>query len=108
MALNVTYTNRIGRFTLTQHGKKYTIHLCHANALCAMMYFYTEEREDGKHKMVQLWSWFNDLKHAENCLKDERFFEGCDNFRFNTSEMDKNLWKLVQLLVKAGKRVTIA
>ena len=108
MALNVSYKNRIGKFTLKDGDKKYTLHLCHANALCAIMYFYDEVREDGKHKMVQLWSWFADLKHAENCLKDERFFEGCDNFKFNAKEMNKDLWKLVQMLVKAGKRVTIA
>ena len=41
--LNVSYKNKIGYFTLGRGKGKIRIDICHANCLCAMMYFYKDE-----------------------------------------------------------------
>ena len=109
--LNVSYKNRIGYCTLTQEsieGKhKWKIWFCHANCLCAMMYFYDKTEEDGKKTpMVQLHMFFNDVKHAENCIKDN-IFRDYSNFHFYAKEMDDRMWKLVKIMTKHGIKVTI-
>ncbi len=105
--LNVSYKNRMGHFTLTQGESKYQIWFCHANALCAMMYFYDETDKDGnKTPMVQVYAFFNDMAHAKRCVKDG-FFEGCSDFHFVAKELDSQMWRLVKLLADNGIKVTI-
>ena len=90
MALHVTYTNRLGYFTKKSlDGKTRKVCFCRANALCAMMHFYREEKDGKRHDMVQLWGFFADTKHAENCIKDGFFQQNeCSNFTFNAKCVD--------------------
>lgn len=109
MALHVTYTNRLGYFTRKAlNGETCKVWFCRANALCAMMHFYREEKDGKRHDMVQLWGFFADTKHAENCIKDG-FFNDCSNITFNAKECADatNIWKLIKLLTKYGIKVTI-
>lgn len=46
MALHVNYKNRMGYCYLHSRGdenRKWKVWFCHANALCALMYFYRDE-----------------------------------------------------------------
>lgn len=107
--LNVSYKNRIGYYTLTsQDGQtKWKIWICHANALCAMMYFYNDIDKDGKKTpMVQLHNFFVDLEHAKRCIKNDTFHD-CSNFHFYAKEMDDRMWRLVKIMTKNGIKVTI-
>lgn len=105
--LNVSYKNKIGHFTATQkHGEQvhtFRVDICHANALCAMMYFYTDNNGE---KMAQLVSFFADIAHVKNCLKDNVLAEW-DKFVFNAKQCDTQIWKLIRLLADNGKQVTI-
>lgn len=107
--LNVSYENRIGYYTLhSQDGKnKWKIWFCHANCLCAMMYFYNEVGEDGKKTpMVNLHNFFLDNEHAKKCIEHDTFRD-CSNFHFFEKEMDNRMWTLVKTMVKHGIKVTI-
>lgn len=105
--LNVSYKNKIGHFTATEKRgeavRTYRVDICHANALCAMVQFYTDNNGDN---MTQLVSFFADIKHAQNCLKDD-ILAGWNNFVFNAKECDTRMWKLIRLLAENGKKVTI-
>lgn len=105
--LNVSYKNKIGHYTMTQTNAdgtyKYRIDICHANALCAMMYFFTNSEGE---KEVRLMSFFSGLTHAKNCIKNN-VLDGCDNFVFKAKECNAEIWKLIQLLANNGKKVTI-
>lgn len=105
--LNVSYKNRIGYYTLNQGGKKFKMWFCHANCICAIMYFYNKKAEDGKKTpMVHLYGFFNDQEHARRCIKDGYFCD-CSNFHFFEKEMDNRMWTLVKTMVKHGIKVTI-
>ena len=102
--LNVSYKNKIGYFTLTQGENKFRVHIYHANCLCAMCEFYTNEQGE---KMVQLVSFFADIAHAKRCFKDGLFINDWDNFTFHANECDTEMWKFIRLLADNGKKVTI-
>lgn len=110
--LNVSYVNKIGYYTETQTiggiTKKYKIWFCHANALCAMMYFYNDvDKETGKTtKMVQLVNFFDDIKHAKRCI-DDGYFDNASGFHINAKEMYPEFWKLVKYMVSKGIKVTL-
>lgn len=109
MALHVTYTNRLGYFTRKSlNGKTRKVWFCRANALCAMMRFYREQKDGKRVDKVQLCGFFADTKHAENCIKDG-FFNDCSNITFNAKECadETNIWKLIKVLTKNGIKVTI-
>lgn len=106
--LRVSYKNRIGHYTLTQkecdgESHQYRLHICHANCLCAIMYFYTDPE---KGKMAQVHGFFTDPSHLKACIK-QGFFEGADNFHFNADQLDADMWKFIKVIVAAGKKVTI-
>lgn len=105
--LNVSYVNRIGYYTETQtigeQTRKYKIWICHANCLCAMMYFYKDEKGED---MVQLCSFLHDIQHLKNCIKNN-VYKGCDNYHFKAKQMNSDLWKMVKILAESGKKVTI-
>lgn len=105
--LNVSYKNKIGHFTQTQTTEdgttKFRIDICHANCLCAMMYFYTDSKGD---KMAQVVSFFIDLGHFKNCIKDG-MLNNWNNFVFNAKECNAEMWKLIRLLADNGKKITI-
>lgn len=103
--LNVSYVNRMGYCTLKDENDKpkWKIWFCHANCLCAMMYFYKDEN---KVDMVQLHMFFNDVQHAKRCIEDNIFERYC-NFHFYAKEMDERMWKLVKVMTKNGIKVTI-
>lgn len=109
MALNVTYTNRMGYFYLNsktdQH--KWKIWFCHANALVAMMHFFKKDVEGEKVDWVEVFGWFADLKHAERCIKDSDYFRNCSCFTFYAKEMNEDIWKLVKIMTRNGIKVTI-
>lgn len=107
MPLSVSYKNRIGYFT---HKEKYKeivqnhkIWICHANAVCAFMYFYKDEKGTD---MVQLCGFVADMQHLKNMLKDE-LFSDWKNWHFRAKEMNAELWKMVKLLAEAGIKVTV-
>ena len=104
MALQVNYKNRIGYFTLPQGDKKFRIHICHANCLCAMMNFYKDENGE---KMAQLYAFFADVPHVKQCFKNGLFIRNWDNFVFKAKECDSEMWKFIRLLADNGKKVTI-
>lgn len=101
--LNVSYENKIGYFTLTQGENKFRINICHANCLCAMMYFYTDNEGE---KIATLMSFFADLQHAKNCIKNNAL-DRYDDFVFKAKELNNELWKFIRLLADNGKKVTI-
>lgn len=107
MPLRVNYKNRIGYYTqedkLDDIVQKHKIWICHANALCAFMYFYRDEKGVN---MVQLMGFCGDIQHVKNLIEDG-WFDSCSNFHFFAKEMDADLWKMVKLLAKHGIKVTI-
>lgn len=108
MALHVTYTNRMGYCYLkSQDGTKtWKLWFCHANALCAIIYFY-RKKEDGKRQdFVQLHTFFVDNQHAERCIKDG-LLNNYYGFTFYAKEMSDRMWKLVKIMTKNGIKVTI-
>lgn len=105
--LNVSYKNKIGHFTQTENRedgvRKFRIDICHANCLCAMMYFY--KNAEGEN-IAQVVSFFTDIKHVKRCIKDG-MFNHWSNFVFNAKECDAEMWKFIRLLANNGKKVTI-
>lgn len=107
MALNVSYKNRLGYFTLKgDDGASWKIHFCRANAMCAMMYFYREVKDGKRHDMVRLWGFFCDAKHAKACI-DDGFFRNCTGFTFISKNMSDRTWQLVKTMTKCGIKVAI-
>ena len=111
MPLRVNYKNRIGYYTETQQYKdmparSFKVWFCHANALCAMIHFFKNEKNE---REAQLAGFFADIKHAKRCIEDGYFnqWSKCHNFHFFAKEMDADLWKLVKLMTKHGIKITI-
>lgn len=100
--LNVSYKNKIGHYTVTRNTadgtRKFRIDICHANCLCAMMFF-TEDT-------AQVNCFFTDIKHAKACIKNG-VLEDADNFVFSAQQCDNEMWKLIRLLADNGKKITI-
>ena len=107
MPLNVSYKNRIGYHyqedRLDDIVQKRKVWICHANALCAFMYFYKDEH--GK-DMAQLMGFACDIQHVKNLIENG-WFAPCSNFHFFAKEMNADLWKMVKLLAEAGIKVTV-
>lgn len=107
MPLNVSYKNRIGYYTqedrLEDIVQKRKVWICHANALCAFMYFYKDENGVC---MAQLMGFCANLEHVKRLIEDD-WFAPCSNFHFRAKEMNAELWKMVKLLAKAGIKVTV-
>lgn len=105
--INVSYKNKIGYFTKTEKSadgvRKFRIDICHANAMCAMMYFYKSEKGED---MVQLHSFASDIKHAKECIK-RGMYHDWDNFVFNAKECNAEVWKFIRLLADNGKKIRI-
>lgn len=82
---------------------------CHANAMCAIMYFYNEKNvETGKTVgMAQLCGFFADNTHAKRVIKEGDFFRNCSNFHFRVKQMDARMWRFVRDLVASGVKVTL-
>ena len=106
MALHVNYKNRMGYCYLHSRGdenRKWKVWFCHANALCALMYFY---RDEDKANMAQLNAFFVDVKHAERCIKDG-IFGNYSGFVFFAKELTSDMWKLIKKMTENGIKVTI-
>lgn len=107
MALHVNYKNRLGYFKKQSlDGRWRKVWFCRANALCSMMYFYREEKDGKRHDMVQLWGFFADVTHAERCI-NTGYFKNCGRFVFYAKALNKDLWKMIQLMTENGIKVTI-
>ena len=104
--LNVSYENRIGYYTRTWNVNDYKVWFCHANCLCAEVHFYKDEND---RDMVSLQGFYADIQHLKNCFKDKsmKLYGDCKDFHFYAKELDKELWKMIQLLTKNGIKVTI-
>lgn len=102
--LQVDFKDKIGYYTMVGTDRKtYKIHFCRANALCAMIYFYKDEKGE---KQADLAGFFGDIKHAERCIKTN-YFKHCGRFRFYAKSLDKDLWKLIQIMVENGIEIKI-
>lgn len=108
MALRVNYKTRYGYYLdKSADGKTRKVWFCRANALCAMINFYREEKEGKRVDMVQLCGFFADKRHAKACIEDG-FFNRNTGFTFFAKELDNaNIWELIKLLTKHGIKVTI-
>lgn len=108
MPLNVSYKNRIGYCTLHSQDKqhKWKIWFCHANCMCAMIYFYNEVENGKRVPMTQLHGFFLDSDHAKGLIKRD-FFTNYTNFHFYEKEMDSRMWQLVKIMTQHGIKVTI-
>lgn len=118
MALRVSYKNRIGYYTKTEHwnepAQKYKNWICHANCLWADMYFYKVSKDFERfgekfkkgEKVAQVIAFWTDPQHLKNALKDGAY-SGADDFHFYADQMDADIWKAVKILADAGKKVTI-
>ena len=70
--LQVDFKDKIGYYTMVGTDRKlYKIHFCRANALCAMIYFYKDEKGE---KQADLAGFFGDIKHAEK-VHQSRIFQ---------------------------------
>ena len=106
--LNVSYKNRIGYCTLTSQDKqnKWKLWFCHANALCALIYFYRKVEEGKREDYVQLHTFYADVKHLEKCIK-AGYLSDYSNFHFYAKNMDKKHWEMIKTMTKNGIKVTI-
>lgn len=105
MALHVDYKKPYGHYTLTQGENKFKIHLCKCNALWAEIYHHKNEKGE---KMAQLFAFIGDVQHMKNMVKnDPQIFNGNDNYVFHAKELNADCWKVIQLLSKLGKKITI-
>lgn len=103
MPLQVDFKHPIGHYThkFGQHKIKNLI--CPANALCGMVHKYDHPAHGA---MIDLAGFFADLKHAEKCIK-AGYFSQCTGITFYAKALDKDHWKLIQLMTKNGIKVTI-
>lgn len=102
--LHVDYKNRIGYYTIQRDEQKFKIWLCHANALCAEIYFYKDENGEDT---SMLYSFYADIQHLKNCAKNGHL-KGYENgVTFYAKELDNDLWKMVRIFAENGIKVTI-
>lgn len=108
--LRVNYKNRIGYCYLrdSDDKPKWKIWFCHANCVCAMVYFYKEiSADDGKnHQMAQVNGFFTDMGHAKRCI-NRGFFDRYCRFNFYAKELDDRMWKMIRIMAKNGINITI-
>lgn len=106
MALHVDFENRIGYYTLhSQDGsKKWKIWFCHANALCAEIYFYKDENGE---EMANLHSFFGDVEHLRRCAKAGLLTNYGAGVTLYAKEMNNDLWKMARIFAENGIKVTI-
>ena len=102
--LHVDYTKKIGYYTTEQNGRKFKIWLCHANCLCAEIYFYTDE--DG-HRAGMLRSFFGDIQHVKNCAKAGVLTGYHSGVTLYAREMNKELWEMARIFAENGIKLTI-
>lgn len=104
MALIVDFNKKIGYYTMVGTDRNlYKIHFCESNSLCAMIHFHKDENGE---KVADLAGLFGDIKHAEKCIKSG-YFKNCGRFRFYAKSLNKDLWKLIQIMVESGIEVKI-
>lgn len=106
MALQVDFKNRIGYYTLhSQDGsKKWKIWFCHANALCAEIYFRKDENGEER---ANLHCFFADIEHLKRCAKDGLLDHYKAGITLYSKEMDNDLWKMARIFAESGIKVTI-
>lgn len=111
--LNVNYKNRIGYCTETQvqpdgTKNKYRIWFCWANCLCALMYFWDEEKDGEILHNAKPVGFFTDNPHFDRCIK-AKVLINYSNFHFKVKELNKDqrLWTMVKHLVLSGVKVTL-
>lgn len=107
MAVNYMYANPIGYFTETQklelETREYKVSMLRANCLWAELYFFRNEQNE---EMQQFVGFYHDLAHLKKNIADG-YIENRNDYHFYASTLTPNTWKAVELLVKAGKHVTI-
>lgn len=104
MALIVDFNKKIGYYTMVGTDRNlYKIYFCESNSLCSMIYFHKDE--NGK-KIADLAGFFGDIKHAERCIKTD-YFKNCGRFCFYAKSLNKELWKMIQMMTEKGIKVTI-
>ena len=102
--LHVDFKEKIGYYTLVgADGKKFKVHFCEANALCAMIHFYKDE--NGK-RWADCCGFFGDVKHAERCI-NAGYFQHCGRFVFDARRLTNDLWKMIRMITENGIKVTI-
>ncbi len=89
--LRVDYTKTFGEIKCrqTSNNKLYTIKIHWANALCALIYHYTNEEGE---KMAQLVTFFADEQHIKNCEKNFPSHDCLDLFFGKITSVSLNLY----------------
>ena len=74
MSLRVDFKAVMGELTLKQGENKFKIHICAANAVCAFIYEYKDEKGE---TMCRLMNFLDSKQHITNLLKKKQeLFEG--------------------------------
>lgn len=74
-----------------------------ANALCAFIYHYRDEKGVG---MAQLWNFLGDTKHIKNIMKDYKTLLGEDVVSVRLNVYYKEAQQLVKPMAQSGYKVT--
>ena len=84
-------------------GKICTVKIHPANALCAFIYHYKDEKGV---KMAQLWNFLGDTQHIKNIMKQYPTLLGEDVVSVKLNVYYENARKLIPSMCKSGYKVT--
>lgn len=105
--LRVSYTTTYGEVKVKNHNetKVLTVKIHPANALCAFIYHYKDEKGD---KYAQLWNFLADTQHIKNIMKNssDHTLLGTSVVSVKLNVYYKEARTLIEPMCKSGYKVT--
>ena len=104
--LHVNYTINYGVVKVRSDvdGKLYKVDIHPANALCAFIYHYKNEKGT---KMARLWNFINDKQHIKNIMKEFGNLLGDEVESVKLNLFYKEAQALVEPMAKSGYKVEV-
>ena len=104
--LRVNYKTTYGEVKVKSYDetKVLTVKIHSANALCAFIYHYTNEKGE---KMAQLWNFLYDTQHIKNIMKncEDHTLLGTSVVSVKLNVYYKEARQLVEPMAKSGYKV---
>ena len=101
--LRVNYKTEYGSVRVKNHDGSYaTIRIHWANALCAFVYHYKNEKGE---RMAQLWNFLGDMQHVRNIMKEYGTLLGKEVVSVKLNVFYKEMQQLVLPMCQSGYKV---